>query len=790
MVKPYKAIALVLFCVFASYIKLQAQVNYTQLKIVDVKTQEPLNDGYVVYAGITFQCNEFGYVLIPFNDSINLTSCGASGYQTKDTNITQSGTMALCLISLNKSQQLQEVKISRKEKPIPITPGVIDIPIAVLNKIPAMAGEKDILKALQFTPGVQFAAEGTSNLVVRGGGVDQNLVLLDDMPMYNLNHLFGFLSVIPADAVKSAKLYKSSFPSEFGGRLSSVLEMRTIEGSLNKRRSGLSIGILSTSAYIDKPIIKDKWSFFITGRTTILDKGLAVFNQLQNKDNSQRKFGYGFDDVIAKSKFILNQRNQLSLSLYSGSDKLFNNLSAVSKSDTEDVTSNASSSLRWSNLSYSLRWLSNQKFGALNTGITSSNYNYIRSNSEIRSDNLDVSSLKNYSSEFSFISSIRTTRYYSNFSSKVYRKSKLNVGILAENKALEPGISKRIINNLSNTDSTDNTSKWSSTVFAGHMSFIHSGAKWSYDAGLRLEHYHCRNYIQTTLQPRINLSYKLAESNIIKLAYSRMVQDLHLLTNTGIGINYDIWVPATTTQPLASSHQFVIANHGKLLGHSFEVETYYKRMANLIEYKDNVSYAYSVTDWRDKVTNGNGQSYGLEIFVRKEAPRYSYWFGYTLSKTNRLFDSVNKGISFPFKYDRRHVAELFYTHDVGTSNSISATWTLSNGSRYSLPNISAPPAHTYLSVFEQANIELANFDGGRNSQQMRTFHRMDLAYDLIRQKKWGKRILHFSIINLYGRRNPFIVFAGPSENSSSVIVLKERSLFTFVPSISVEYKFE
>jgi hypothetical protein len=226
------------------------------------------------------------------------------------------------------------------------------------------------------------------------------------------------------------------------------------------------------------------------------------------------------------------------------------------------------------------------------------------------------------------------------------------------------------------------------------------------------------------------------------------------------------------------------------MGHIFEIEIYYKAMKNLIEYKDNVSYAYSVTDWRDKVTVGDGTSYGFEVFIRKEAPRYSYWLGYTLSKSTRQFDSINSGNIFPFKYDRRHVAEAFYTHDVGVSNSFSVTWTLSSGSRYTLPNVTAPAVHPYLSVFEQVNNEFANFNGGRNAQQMRTFHRMDVSYDLVKQKKYGKRIIHFSLINLYGRRNPFIVFAGPSENSSSTIVLKERSLFTFLPSIALEYKFE
>jgi hypothetical protein len=547
-----------LFCVFYVF-SANGQIVNQQFKIIESKTLEPLSDGFIFTKERYNFCNEFGFLSLSLSDTIIAISCGASGHQTKDTTITKSG--KVILISLNKSKQLDEVKAVGTVRPLTIGTGNINIPIALLNKIPAMAGERDILKALQFTPGVQFAAEGTSNLIVRGGGVDQNLVLLDDMPIYNLNHLFGFLSVIPTEAVKSAKLYKSSFPSEFGGRLSSVLDLRTVEGSLNKKRSGIAIGLLSSSVYVDQPIIKDKWSFFATGRTTVLDKGLVLYHQVKNTNSNTTKFGYGFYDVVAKTKFIVNPNNQLSLSFYGGTDKLFNAVQVVSKSDTENVKSVAASSLKWSNLSYSLRWIAHWKFGALNTGISSSNYDYERSNSEVRIDYVDPASINNFSSNFSFTSSIRSSRLYSNFFSKSFKKTKLNLGILAENKTFAPGINRTIINSIK--DSTNKQSTWNSAILAGNVSLVHSGLKWHYDLGIRFEKYNCFDYMKSSLQPRLNLNYKLSTNNILKVAYSRMVQDVHLLTNTGIGINYDIWVPAIGSTPIAVSDQFVLANQVK-----------------------------------------------------------------------------------------------------------------------------------------------------------------------------------------------------------------------------------
>lgn len=670
----------------------------------------------------------------------------------------------------------------------------VTITMEKVKTLPALFGERDLIKTLQLLPGVQSGGEGSSGLYVRGGGPDQNLILLDGVPVYNASHLFGFFSVFNADAINQVELIKGGFPARYGGRLSSVLDIRMKEGNMNEFKGEGSVGIISSKLSLEGPIVKDKTSFIVSGRRTYIDL-LArplIRATARNQGGSDLIAGYYFYDFNAKINHKFSDRSRLYLSGYLGDDKFYFNVSENYLQNGFENTFKSKGDLKWGNSIAALRW--NYQFSPKlfsNTTITYSKYKF--STGLSFEETYRDSSGQDESSRFvtNFFSGIDDITAKVDFDFIPSPRHYIRFGLGDIYHRFSPGAQQLEIDAGDfNQDSTIQ-----SQVVYAHEAYAYIEDDWQINEkfkanfGLYATAFTPSDTAFFSLQPRLSLRYMVGKKASLKASYAKMVQHLHLLTNPSIGLPTDLWVPATRLVTPEVSHQVAIGYAQTVKDqYEFSLEGYYKTMSGLIEYRDGQSFQGQDQDWEKKVESGTGESYGMEVLLQKSRGKFSGWIGYTLSWSYRQFENINFGERFPYRYDRRHDIGMAFTYKPSDELDIGIVWVYGTGNAYTLGLERYMAFRPDYSFFGR---EIEHIES-RNNFRAPAYHRLDIGANLHKETKWGVRTWSFGFYNAYSRLNPFYIYWGYEDSfngGDSKRVLKQISLFPIIPSISYSFKF-
>lgn len=701
-------------------------------------------------------------------------------------------------INLKEGATLDAVTVMGEEKQHQTTEvGTVTLDMNKVKSLPVLLGEVDIIKTAQLLPGIQSGSEGASGIYVRGGGPDQNLILLDGVPIYNANHLFGFFSVFNADAINSVKIIKGGMPARYGGRLSSVLDIRMNDGDMKKIHGEGSIGLISSKLMLNGPIIKDKTSFMISARRTYIDILAKPFIAMANKSSSDSKTsgGYYFYDVNLKLNHIINKNNRIYFSSYLGNDRFYADSESKYKtydqnqSNPKTFNDQENLGLQWGNKIMALRW--NHQYGPKlfsNTTLNFSNYQF---KTGISSRNWEEGNENSPNEDFSFayLSGIVDWGGKIDFFYYPVPNHKINFGIGETYHTFTPGANelKSKFNGNNEIDTTFGADKTYGHEFYGFIEDDFEITKrLSANIGLHFSNFYVRQKYYTALQPRAAFNFKLNEKSSVKLSYSRNAQYLHLLSNTSIGLPTDLWVPVTDSIPPQLGNQISAGYFRELpKGYRLSTEAYYKTMDNIIEYKEGSSFFNTNKSWEEMVEVGKGWSYGAEVLLEKTTGKTTGWIGYTLSWTNRQFENLNNGNVYPFRYDRRHDISVAITHKFNDKVDIGVVWVYGTGNAVTLAtqNYNALPSSG--NVWGSQTIEYID---DKNGYRMPAYHRLDVGLNLHKTKKWGEATWSFGIYNAYNNQNPFFLSFGYLPNNPNK-VLKQTSLFPIIPSVSYNFKF-
>jgi hypothetical protein len=762
-------------------------IRYTLSGFVYEKGSHESLPGVNVYlpdqrAGTT--TNNYGFYSITLPEGDYQVVYSSVGYNAQAFDITLEKDITLDVF-LVPSIELTGVEIVGEHVPsVTETPlmSIIDLPVRQVAQIPALLGEKDVLKVIQLMPGVKRGTEGTSGFYVRGGGADQNLIILDDATVYNASHLFGFFSIFNGDAIKSMQLTKGGFPARFGGRLSSVLEMTMKDGNRERLSGEAGIGLLSSRLTLEGPLVSDRSSFIISGRRTYFD---LLARPFMPKDENA---GYYFYDLNAKVNYTINPKNRIYLSAYTGRDKFYARYKDYySKSDAGMYWENATATLRWNHL------FNNRLFA--NTSLIYSQYRLKIYMKEMYDD-------ENF--ELSYTSGIRDLSLKYDLHYSLHPNHTIRAGLISTYHHFTP--SAIVLKD-------DYLEKYESNVKANDV--VESGVYLEDDmkignriranAGLRLSHFIDGDMSYIKPEPRVSASYLFPRQIAVKASFATMNQYVHLLSNTGIGLPTDLWVPSTRNVPPQTSRQVALGVVKELKEQNLElsVEGYYKKSDNTLGYREGASFLLindptgaEEVNWEDNVTSGQAWAYGFEVLLQRKTGRLSGWIGYTLSWAQQQFDEVNFGQKYFARYDSRHDISVVGIYEISKKVVFSGTWVLASGNPMTLPvgEYQAYPHgighHSSLYWSDEYGAYYWGYVNDYdkiNSFRMAAYHRLDLGFQFIRKEKKYHRTFEVSVYNAYNRQNPFFYFIG--YDKADTRVLKQISIFPFIPSVSYTIKF-
>lgn len=700
--------------------------------------------------------------------------------------------------SLKPSINLETVVITAERPTDPNSSQMssILVPIEHLKSVPVLFGESDVLKALQLLPGVQSGSEGMSGMYVRGGGPDQNLFLIDGVPLYNVNHLGGFFSAFNADAIKGVTLYKGSFPARFGGRLSSILDITTNNGNDKEYHGNFNIGLISAKLNVEGPIIKEKTTFSISARRTYADLFLQpIIRAFSSAIGGKANGGYYFYDFNGKITHKFSDRSRLYVSHYMGDDVVYAKVNIIDESYDNLGFSYGfkevmKMSYHWGNIVSSLRWnyVINPKLFMNITGSYTQYRNDIGLGMSFIEESADHYSEENM--EMSYNSGIRDIAMRVDFDYNPNPDHNIRFGGDFTHHIFNPevmGMKHNIVDN--NYSENYDTIAGQSVIHANEMNLyieddwaVTGAFKMNY--GIHLSGFLVEGTFYPSIQPRLSGRLLLSDNLSAKVGYAYMTQYMHLLSTSNISLPTDLWVPVTAKIPPMNAHQ-IAAGLAYSLNNliDFSVEGYYKLMNNLMEYKDGASFWASSTGWQDKVCLGKGWSYGVEFLAQKSVGDFSGWIGYTWSKSMRLFDRPGQVISggnpFPAKYDRRHDISIVGMYKFSENFDISATWVYCTG------NTATLGIHEFENDYSGWYGDVTYIEN-RNNFRMPNYHRMDIGFNFHKKKRHGVRTWNLSVYNLYNHKNPYIVYKGWKHGSPQLMQL---SIFPIMPSVSYSFKF-
>ena len=734
--------------------------------------------------GIT--SNQYGFYSITLLDGNYELICSYAGYQPKITEVKLDADQSLNFDLITRSA-LQEVVITAKKTDGNVKNaqmGKFVLPIEQIKAIPAFLGEVDLLKTIQLLPGVRNAGEGSAGIYVRGGGPDQNLIMLDDAIVYNTGHLFGFFSIFNSDAIKNVSLIKGGMPAQYGGRLSSVLDISMKEGNDKKFQVEGGIGLIASRISIQGPIKKNKASFIISARRTYID---ALTKPFIKKTSQFYGSGYYFYDLNAKMNYKFSEKDRLYISGYFGRD-VFNFVNGKRSLDVNIPWGNATGTVRYNHV------FNKRLFG--NTSFVFNNYNFsfqaAQSNFKIK-----------------LASGIRDVTLKQDFDLYPFTNHKIKFGGLYTYHKFTPSV-------VSGMQDTVVFKPQNPQAKFAHEAAVYLQDDWdvSYkikiNAGLRYSWFQQIGpyNIYTTdangnrtdstkfsngqpvktyggLEPRFTLRYGINDKTSIKASVTRNLQYIHLVSNSGSTLPTDLWVPSTYKVKPQISWLYAAGLFKNFNNNTFEtsVELYYKSMQNQIEYEEGYT-PNTLEDTEKFFTFGKGWSYGSEFFINKTKGRLTGWIGYTLSYTWRKFPALNFGEKYPAKYDRRHDLSVVALYELNKRWKLSATFVYGSGNATTLPQ-----------RFYLVNGVLTQEYSRINEYRLPAYHRLDFAGIYSPKKNEGRKWHSewvFSVYNVYSRKNPYFIYFdqnGSAYDGSLKVQGKQVSLFPIIPAVTWNFKF-
>lgn len=680
----------------------------------------------------------------------------------------------------------------------------LEMPVEQLKAVPVLFGEADIIKAIQLLPGVQSGNEGTGGMYVRGGGPDQNLFLLDGIPLYNVNHLGGFFSAFNADAVKNVTLFKGSFPARFGGRLSSVLDVTTNNGNDKHIHGNVSLGAISAKFNLEGPIIKEKTTFCLSARRTYADFLMRpLIRKLATDVDGKTKLsaGYYFYDANAKLTHKFSDRSRLHATFYMGNDDVYTRLrteSSLAEDQYLDYTNN------WGNIVGGLRWnyVINPKL-FMNLSLSYTQYTNTMNVGIEKIAQITPDSVQNSTITGNYLSRIQDLTTRLDFSYTPLPEHNIQFGSYYTRHRIIPSVATGSVDYY---DQIQMTEPWKieanlrdDTTHANEL-VAFAEDDWSINdifkvnAGLHFSAFEVENIFYPSLQPRISGRALLGENLSVKLGYAYMSQYMHLLSTTSVSLPTDLWVPSTKRiKPMTAQQVAAGINYTIPMIVDLSVEGYYKHMNNIIEYRDGVTTFGSTAGWEDLVCIGDGWTYGVEFLAQRTFGRLTGWLAYTWSRTTHLFNrpgqELNNGNPFPAKYDRRHDFSIVLTYKFTDWCDASATWVFCSGNTATLAMQKYPVASDDPDAYD-GNSNLSNtlsYVSSRNNFRMPNYHRADISVNFHRKfkRKNCHRTINVSVYNLYNKQNPYITYTSSQYSYQGYSkALMQLSIFPILPSVA------
>lgn len=737
-------------------------------------------------AGKSIVSNGYGFFSITLPQGTYQLTGSFIGYQSKEIVIELKEDKIFNVLLLPNSAVINNVTVVSRRRDNNVKTaqmGKFEMNVNTAKALPAFFGEVDILKTLQLLPGIRNAGEGNAGFYVRGGGPDQNLILLDDAVVYNTGHLFGFFSIFNADAIKNVTLIKGGMPSQYGGRLSSVVDVAMKEGNRNKTQVDAGIGLIASRFSIQGPLLKNKASYIVSARRTYVD---AFAKPLIKKTSDFYGSGYYFYDVNAKFNYQFSEKDHIYLSGYFGRDKFtFNNAARSFKTLID-----------WGNSTATLRW--NHVFNKKLFSNTTLVYNDYKFGLDGTQNNFKIN----------LSSGIRDLNVKTDFDFYPTPEHKLKFGVQYTFHTFLPNVLSGNQDSVVFTPSNA-TKKYANEYAAYLQDDWEINAKLKLNVGLRFSLFQQvgkytyyqqdanGNNVDSTIygsgqlvksyggiEPRATFRYALNETASIKAGVTRNLQYIHLVTNAGSTLPTDLWVPSTLRVQPQISWQYAAGFFKNFKEGMFEtsIEAYYKTMQNQIEYRE--GYTPSLKDPEEDFVFGNGWSYGTELFINKVKGQFTGWVGYTLSWTWRQFNELNQGQKFPSRYDRRHDISVVGNYELNKNWKFSTVFVYGTGSAISVPE-----------RFYFINGTLSQQFSSINSYRMNPYHRLDVAATYTPKHKKQRKYTDnwvFSIYNVYSRLNPYFIYfdqEGSAAQGNLKVSAKQVSLFPILPSITWNVKF-
>jgi hypothetical protein len=779
----------IFFVLYFIAFAVNAQEKYTiNGYIKDSLTGETLIGAnlYIRSEGKGVSANQYGFYSITLKKGNYKAQVSFVGFQTKELDILLNSNLQNTILLAANTNAINNVTVVARKRDNNIKTaqmGKMELNINTAKAIPAFMGEVDIMKTLQLMPGIRNAGEGNAGFYVRGGGADQNLILLDDAVVYNTGHLFGFFSIFNSDAIKNVTLIKGGMPAQYGGRLSSVVDVAMKEGNTNKTQVDLGIGLIASRFSIQGPLKKNKASYMISARRTYAD---ALAKPFIKKSSDYFGSGYFFYDLNAKMNYAFSEKDHLYLSGYFGRDK-FNFNNSKRSFQTEIPWGNSTATLRWNHVF-------NKKLFA-NTTLVYNDYQFAL-NGKQNDFNINLSS------------GIRDLNAKTDFDYYASPEHKIKFGVQYTFHTFLPNVLS------GNQDSVVFTPQNATKKYANEYAVYlqddwEINSKLKLNVGLRYSRFQqvgrYTKYIRDAngnkidsvvygkgqtvqvyggFEPRATLRYELNETSSIKAAITHNLQYIHLVTNAGTTLPTDLWVPSTSIVQPQLSWQYAMGFFKNFKEGMFEtsLEAYYKTMDHQIEYRE--GYTPSLKDPEEEFVFGKGWSYGTELFVNKVKGRLTGWVGYTLSWTMRRFKDLNDGMKYPSRNDRRHDLSIVANYELNKKWKLGSVFVYGTGAAISVPERFYFVAGTLTQEFSKIN-----------AYRMAAYHRLDFAATYTPSHKANAKYSSnwvFSVYNIYSRMNPYFIYydqTGSAATGDLKVSAKQVSLFPIIPSITWNCKF-
>lgn len=702
-------------------------------------------------------------------------------------------------VTLVPGASLQEAVVTaQKESGIEATKmSAIEVPIAAIKSAPALFGEADVLKTIQMLPGVQGGTEGFSGLYVRGGGPDENLLMLDGIPIYNAEHMLGIFSVFQPEAVKKITLYKGAFPARYGGRISSILDVRTNDGNLYETHGSFGISMISDKLHLEGPLWKGKTSYSISGRGmhTLL---LTPILKLTGFDGN-----YFFYDLDAKLTHRFSDRDRLYFNVYNGLDDFYyKNTDDYSNGMTGGaITENQNLGIRWGNTVAALRWnhvMSPKLFA--NTTVAFNRYKMKMGSDLVSKEVQPNGTIDNNQYNFDYRSGMRDWVAKVDFDYTPTPSQQVKFGAEYTFHTFIPEtlttFAQEISGGAVQLDTTINMK--SNAAQIGHEANLYIeddirlGSRVTLNPGLHASLFGTQGKTYWSLEPRMSAKVNFTQDWSAKASYSRMSQYVHLLSSSQLSLPIDLWVPITKNIRPETSNQYSLGlYYNGIPGWEFSLEGYYKSVNNVLEYKEGVAFLFDSSGWENKVEVGSGRAMGLELFIEKTMGRTTGWLGYTLAKSDRLFPTINHGERFPYRYDRRHNINLVVNHKFNEKFDLSATWNYASG------GVTTLPERTIVMMSPTGDLRYSDLVTSRNNYRLPSSHTLNLGFNFHKKHNRGEGIWNLSVYNAYNHMNPSLVLKENDTTSimtqspdgtiswerASEVRLKKVTLLPFFPSI-------